>query len=223
MLLALLTTHAGGDTPVSRGTHCTRPLTLAPTHNPIADAPEKKRKRGKPTEGSEEGEIPQPIQQPPTKEPRVTKAQQKKGTAIWAGKGTEGEQHSKATIWNPTFILSSRDPIKSEASIKGPQKGKSGLVSKCLEKDLLLPKDMQVLQGLRKHKVFLSLKRDLAKVSLHPSTLLQPFCVLFTKTITHALTSFFFSYFEYKLCKRLSWPGSGWTMLCQNPEMQRVN
>ena len=56
-----------------------------------------------------------------------------------------------------------------EASFKDLYKGRSRLVSECLEKALLLPKDMQELQGLRKREVFLSLKRDLAKVRLTPS------------------------------------------------------
>lgn len=66
-------------------------------------------------------------------------------------------------------MLSSGDFITSEASLRDAQKGRSGLVSKCLEKALLLPNDMQELKGLRKREVFLTLKRDLVKVSfLHP-------------------------------------------------------
>ena len=49
--------------------------TPTPTHTSVADAPKKKRKRGKPTEGSEEGEIPQLTQQPLAKKLRVTRAQ----------------------------------------------------------------------------------------------------------------------------------------------------
>ena len=60
-LLALLTTYAGGNSPVVLVG--LRPPTLAPAQ--VATA-EKKRKKGKETEGSKEGEIPQLVQQPPT-------------------------------------------------------------------------------------------------------------------------------------------------------------
>jgi len=63
------------------------------------------------------------------------------------------------------FVLSLRDLITSEASLRDAQKGRSGLVSECLKKVLLLLDDMQELKGLRKREVFLSLKRDLVKLS----------------------------------------------------------
>lgn len=51
-----------------------------------------------------------------------------------------------------------------DASFCDSQKGRSGILSVCLENTLLLPEDMHELQSLRKHVVFLVLKRDLAKV-----------------------------------------------------------
>ena len=74
-LLALLTAHIGGDALVVP--IVPRPPTLGPSHISTADAPEKKRKRGKQTEGSEEGEITHYTEQPPAKEPRITWGQQK--------------------------------------------------------------------------------------------------------------------------------------------------
>lgn len=56
-------------------------------------------------------------------------------------------------IWNPTFVLSIRDPLTSKAILRDALKGRLGLVPDCVE-----------LKDMRKHKVFLSLKRDLAKV-----------------------------------------------------------
>ena len=44
-----------------------------------------------------------------------------------------------------------------DASFCDPQKSKSSILSKCLEKALLLPEDMHKLQSLRKHEVFLAL------------------------------------------------------------------
>ena len=64
-LLALLTAHAEGDSPVVL--IVPRPPTLALAHAAIADVTKKKRKRGKKTEGSEEEEIPYLTQQVPTK------------------------------------------------------------------------------------------------------------------------------------------------------------
>ena len=55
-LLALLSTHAKGDALVIP--IVPRPPTLAPSHVPTANALEKKRKKGKQIEDSEEGEIP---------------------------------------------------------------------------------------------------------------------------------------------------------------------
>lgn len=143
-LLALFTAHAGHNTPTVPVVP--RPPTPAPTRAPSGDASEKKRKRGKGSGGTEEGEITCPVQQPPAKESRVTRAQQKKkSTSSGSSKGTEGEQRSKALIWNPDFVLSSRDPVMDDASLRDPQKGKSGILSKYLEKALLLPKDMHEL------------------------------------------------------------------------------
>ena len=81
-------------------------------------------------------------------------------------------------------MLSTGDLVTSEALLRDAQKGRSGLVSKCLEKALLLPDDMQELKGLRKREVFLSLKRDLAKVSFYSSTLIPLPHILYVKTVT---------------------------------------
>ena len=117
-LLALLTTHAGGDflvVPI-----VPRLLTFAPAHTTTAKVVEKKRKGGKTSEGSEKGEIPHPTQQLPAKEPKTTRASQKKGGATEDSEGTERDQCSKPTIWNPTFVLNSGDPMTSKASLRDP-------------------------------------------------------------------------------------------------------
>ena len=92
-LLALLTTHfGGGDAPMVP--IVSRPPTLVPPHPSASKVAKKKRKRGKTSEkdGSEEGEIPPTTQQPPSKEPRIMRAQQKKGPFEGAKKSAEGEQ-----------------------------------------------------------------------------------------------------------------------------------
>ena len=52
-----------------------------------------------------------------------------------------------------------------DASIKDFQQGKVGYVANVVEQALLLPTDMADLRSMRKHEVFLSLKRNLAMVS----------------------------------------------------------
>lgn len=121
------------------------------------------------------------MQQPPAKESRVTRAQQKKSTSSGSTKGAKGEQCSKAFIWNPAFVLSLEDPVMDDSSLRGPQKGRSSILSKCLEKALLLPEDMHELQSLRKSKVFLSLKKNLAKVCIS----------LYSKIFIHILICLF--------------------------------
>ena len=171
-LLALLTARAGGNSPMVL-------VGLRPPTPALAQvaATEKKRRKGKATEGSKKGEIPQPVQQALAKEPKTTTAHQKKGVTVGTGKGIEGEQRPKPIIWNLAFVLISGDPVTSEASLRDPQKGRSRLVLECLEKALLLPEDMQELQGLRKREVFLSLKRGLAKVRFYPLYLVITLCL----------------------------------------------
>ena len=128
---------------------------------------------GKGSEGAEEGEIIFPTQQPPTKEPETIRAQKKKNAPSGTSKSFEGGQHPKASIWKPSFVLSLRDPVMDNATLRDPQKGRLGILSECLDKTLLIPKDMHELQSLRKREVFLSLKRDLAKVYSQPLTFIN--------------------------------------------------
>ena len=93
-------------------------------------------------------------------------------------------------------MLSSRDPITFEASLRNALIGRSGLVSKFLEKALHLPDDLQELKGLRKCEMFLSLKRDLAKVSREP-LFFHNSLILLNKIITCVSNSF-----ENRQCKQ---------------------
>nr|POF04381.1 hypothetical protein CFP56_64542 [Quercus suber] len=88
-LLVLPTTHAGRDSPVVSVVH--RPPTPIPPLPSCSEAVEKKRKRGRQSgkESSEEVEILPTSQQAPSKEPRLTRAQQKKGPSERASKGIE--------------------------------------------------------------------------------------------------------------------------------------
>ena len=67
--------------------------------------------------------------------------------------------------WMPALVLD-RAPLPADASIRNFQQGKPDYVANAVEQALLLPEDMANLRSPRKHEIFLSLKRDLALVSL---------------------------------------------------------
>ena len=109
----------------------------------------------------EEGEI----ADPPDKEARLGKGQQrKKSEYTGTSKDVGGEQFRKASIWRPIFTLSLGSPVLDDANLRDPRNGSSGLVAECLETTLCLPEDMAELKSFRKQEVFLSLKQNLAKV-----------------------------------------------------------
>ena len=58
-------------------------------------------------------------------------------------------------------------PPPTDSFIRDFDNGRSGYVANDAEQVLLLPLDMAILLNLKKHKMFLSLKRDLAMVHLH--------------------------------------------------------
>ena len=117
-LLALLTTHAEGNSPMVLVV--LRPLTPTLAQVATAEAVEKKRKRGKATEGSDEGEIHRLCNSPPLKSPKPQGLTKKKGATTGTDKGTEGEQCPKPIIWNPAFVLSLGDLVTSDASLRDP-------------------------------------------------------------------------------------------------------
>ena len=103
-----------------------------------------------------------------------------------------------------TLVLDNT-PLPVNASIENFQQGKAGYVADAMEQALLLLEDIADLRSLRKHEVFLSLKRDLAMVSLL-STLLSFFhtctytlLILPVLLLTYTLVSFLFFFFYYFL------------------------
>lgn len=75
----------------------------------------------------------------------------------------ECRQRSKVQTWNPLFVLNG-SPLPSTSSIKDLQLGKVGYMANAVKQALLPSSDMVDLRSIRKHEVFLSLKRDLALV-----------------------------------------------------------
>ena len=79
-----------------------------------------------------------------------------------------GDSQVGTPAWTLAIVLD--EALLANASIRNFQQGKSGYVANAVEQALLLPEDMAEWQSMRKHEVFLSLKRDLALVS--PPTIL---------------------------------------------------
>ena len=80
-------------------------------------------------------------------------------------------------------------PLPRDASIRDSQQGRARYVANAVEQALLLPVDMADLRSMRKHEVFLSLKRDLAMAS--------PLTIFLTFNITTFFSFFFFNYLLY--------------------------
>ena len=74
-----------------------------------------------------------------------------------------GDSHVGTLAWIAALVLDGA-PLPADASIRNFQQGKVGYIADAVEQSLLLPKDMADLRSIRKHKVFLSLKKDLALV-----------------------------------------------------------
>ena len=65
--------------------------------------------------------------------------------------------------WLPAPMLN-REPLLANASICDFQGGTAGYVTDAMEQALLLPEDMAGWQDMRRHEVFLNLKRYLVMV-----------------------------------------------------------
>ena len=76
-----------------------------------------------------------------------------------------GEHQVTALAW-PLPIKLNGAPLTSDASIRDFQGGMARYAANAVEQTLLLPKDIANLRSMRKHEVFLDLKRDLNMVSL---------------------------------------------------------
>ena len=75
-----------------------------------------------------------------------------------------GDQQAEIPAWAPPLVLDEA-PLPSNASIRYFQQDNAGYVANTVEQSLLLPIDMADLRFIRKHEVFLNLKRDFTMVS----------------------------------------------------------
>lgn len=79
------------------------------------------------------------------------------------------ERHFCVSSWNPPFVLDDA-PFPSNPLIRNFDHERVGYVANSVEQ-VLLPRDMAKLQNLKKHEMFLSLKRDLALVHFLSSSI----------------------------------------------------
>ena len=95
------------------------------------------------------------------------KAQKGSKQARVGQKGVDqrGDSQVAPLSWTPTLMLDGAH-LPANASIRDFRGGKAGYVVDVVEQALLILEDMADLGSLRRHEVFLSLKRDLVMVSL---------------------------------------------------------
>ena len=67
--------------------------------------------------------------------------------------------------WAPVLEMD-RAPIPYDSTIRESSKGHATHLAQALEQPLLLPRDMEALRRTRQPNLFMSLKRDLAMVSM---------------------------------------------------------
>ena len=191
-LLSLLESHYRDVTPEIP--MVPRPPTPAPPLPPQTDPSDKIRKRDK--KGgkgiSKEGEIQEETPPKQTRGPKATQSQQRKGGEVTK---TAPERHLRVTNWNPPMALDGA-PLTSDSSTQDFDNRRAGYIANFVEQALLLPRDMTELCNLKKHEMFLSLKKDLALVCAHLIFLTliyasAPFCYLLKGLIINPSCLFF--------------------------------
>ena len=123
----------------------------------------------------EEGEIQEETPLEQTKESKISWPQQRKG-----GDSSEmiPERRYRVPNWNPSLILDGA-PLPTDSSIHNFDNGRASYVANSVGQALLLPRDMAELRNLKKHEMFLSLKRDLALVRFLPFSFITVTLLLF--------------------------------------------
>ena len=84
---------------------------------------------------------------------------------VHQGQDKEVTTQPKPQAWLPAPMLH-EEPLMDSASLRDFRGGEGAYVADVLERSLLLPTDMAELGGLRRQKIFLSIKRYLGMVRL---------------------------------------------------------
>ena len=146
----------------------------------------------------------------------------KKTSAEGSGFKVALDRRSKTPIWNPLLVLDGAS-LPSNLSIRDFQQGKANYVANSLEQVLLLPQDMADLRSLKKHKVFLTLKNDLAMVGVYLCIPIHipkhhPYLFFYVRS---SLTLLSILFCLYKQSRQLMWLKSGWIRPILNLRMRR--
>ena len=101
----------------------------------------------------------------PTSEEEAQRAAKQQKVSHASSRGAERTdiQAPKPQAWLPAPMLGD-EPLMDDTSIRDFNGGNRCHVALALEQNLLLPKDMVELRGLRKNEVFLNTKRYLGMV-----------------------------------------------------------
>ena len=103
-------------------------------------------------------------------ETQLATKQQKTGQAGQRGSKRRESQTSESQAWLPALMING-EPLRDNTSITDFRRGDGCHVVAALEEALLLPNDMAELRSIRRHEVFLNLKRYLGMVRTHPFSL----------------------------------------------------
>ena len=87
--------------------------------------------------------------------------------------------------------------LPNDASFKDFQQGRARYVANTVEQALLLPIDMVNLRLMRKHEMFLNLKRDLALVSPLTNFLMFKITTLFSPSFFILFIYFYYYYTSF--------------------------
>ena len=177
-LLGFLESHTGGNVP--KKAVQPKPPALPSTQTSQLNLADKKRKRDpKGKEVLEERRnLPSKEAEPQRggKHARVTETRSSNEGAII---DRRGDHHIEVPAWTPSIVLDEAS-LPSDASIRDFQQSRAEYVANAVEQVLFLPSDIADLRSIRKHEVFLSLKRDYAMVSPLTNFLLFEITLLFS-------------------------------------------
>ena len=164
-LLDLIESQPGRDAP-RKVTHTKPPTPPLALPSQMADLKRKREQKEKEVMGAGQ-----------TLPPREDEAQRASKQAKTGQKGVEKRSDPQIgpLAWLPALMLN-RESLLANASIHDFQGGTTSYVADVLEQALLLLEDMVELRGMRRHEVFLNLKRYLAMVCPFP---FSPICFLY--------------------------------------------
>ena len=140
--------------------------TLPTPHNPQPEPADKKRKlKQKGKDVMEKGRGAPPKENEPQRGAKEAKTTQTRSSSDGVLGDRGRDLRTRVPNWNPPLVLDG-SPLPSNSSIRGFEQGKARYITNAVKQALLLPDNMVDLRTIKRHEVFLGLKRDLTMVSL---------------------------------------------------------